>query len=274
MVNSNILKPDYLFGVMLRNIVEIGMLSLTMTLIITTGGIDLSVGSTLVLSSMVGGLIYQATSNNFLAVLGCLLTGALCGLINAIIITKFHVSPLITTLATMYLFMGIARGISKGDSIYSYPITQALGKTSVGFIPLQVLIFFLLAFVFYLIQERTLYGRYLSAMGLNINATKYSGVNTDKMLISIYMLSGIVAAFASLVWLGRFTSIKYDAGGILNMNATMVVVLGELVFLVELDICLVQLLALIISVLNSGLTLLNIPIDTQTIVQGSILIIV
>lgn len=272
-INSAFLSPDYFIGVMLRNIVEIGLMALPVTLIIITGGIDLSVGSILVVSAMVGGLAAKQFSSDVAGLVVTLATGCICGLINGLIIAKLKISPLVTTLATMFLFLGIARGLSTGDSVYSYDLSKFFGTTDIMGIPMQIYIYVVMAIIFTFVLSRGTLGRKLFGIGLNENATKYSGVNTDKAKIIIYVLSGLMCALAALIWLGRFTSIKYDAGMSLSMKVVTVIVLGGTSILGGYgDMKGTIIATLIVAVLNSGLTVLNIPIDMQTIVLGLVLV--
>lgn len=267
------LSSSYIIGVMLRNIVEIGMVALPMTLIIITGGIDLSVGNTMVLASMLGGLAYLK-GGTLIAVLVTLLTGAVCGLINGIIIAKVKISAMVTTLATMYLYLGLARGLSKGDSVYSYGFAEALGTKTLLGVPVQIWIYLILAVIFIVLLGYTAMGRKLYGIGLNDNASKYAGIPTEKIQIMIYTLCGIVCALAAFIWLGRFTSVKYDAGTNFNLKVITIVVLGGTSINGGIgDMKGTVLATLIIATLNSGLTVMNIPIDVQTIVQGVVLII-
>ena len=272
-INDVFLSYDYLVGVMLKNIVEIGMMALTMTLIIITGGIDLSVGSILVLSAMVGG-IAATVGGDVLGIAVALVTGMACGLFNGFLIAKIKISPLVTTLATMYLYMGLARSFSKGDSVYSFPASEWLGYTEIATIPVQLIIYAVLIVIFWFLLSKTTLGRKLFAIGLNENATIYSGINTGNVKIAIYFLSGLMCALAGLIWMGRFTSVKFDAGASLNLKVITIVVLGGTSIMGGIgDMKGTVLAALIIAVLNSGLTVLNMPIAAQTIVQGIILVI-
>ena len=270
-INSAFLYPDYIVGVMLKNIVEIGLIALPMTLIIITGGIDLSVGSILVLSAMTGGIV--ATSHGAVAgVIATFVTGALCGLFNGFVIAKLNISPFIATLATSYLFLGIARGMSLGNSVYTYDATTFLGTTDIFGLPIQIIIYILFAVVFFLILAKTTLGRRRYGIGLNEHATKYSGINTNKVKMGIYALNGVVCAIAALIWLGRFTSIKYDAGNGLGLTVVTVIVLGGTSILGGYgDMKGTIIATLIMAILNSGLTVLNIPIATQAIVHGIVL---
>ena len=273
MMNRVFLSPDYLIGVMLRNIVEIGMMALPVTLIVITGGIDLSVGSTMVLSAMIGGMV-AASYGSAWGLIAALVTGIACGLFNAILIAKVKISPLVATLATMYLYMGIARSISHGDSVYAFPAAEFLGNKVIAGVPIQIFIYALLALIFWFILAKTTLGRKLFAIGLNENATKYCGIDTDKVKIWIYLFSGVICALAGLIFLGRFTSIKYDAGTSLGLKVVTIIVLGGTSILGGIgDMRGTILAALIIAVLNSGLTVLGIPNDMQTIVHGMILVL-
>lgn len=270
----NFLKPNYLVNVMLKNIVEKGIVALPMTLIIITAGIDLSVGNILVLSCMLGAMV-AGVAGEIPALLISLVVGAACGILNGLIISKVKISPMVTTLATMYLYLGLARGLSEGESVYSYNVTAVLGTTKIGeFFPIQIVIFIILAIVFVYLLHSTAWGRKLYAVGLNPNAAEYAGINTNKLLMQIYTIAGIISALAGLIFLGRFTSVKYDAGTNFNLNVITIVVLGGTSINGGVGNMKGTLLAtLIIATLNSGLTVLNIPIDVQTIVQGVVLMI-
>ena len=243
------------------------------TLIIIMGGIDLSVGNIMVLAATLGGMAATSMGNGA-AIAVTLITGALCGLINGLIIAKAKISPMVATLATMYLYLGIARGISQGGSIYSFDFANFLGTTSLFKIPIQIWIYALLAVVFTVLLAKTALGRKLYAIGLNENAAKYAGVNTDRNKIIMYVLCGIFCALAAFIWLGRFTSIKFDAGTSFNMKVITIVVLGGTSINGGVGNMSGTIIGtLIIATLNSGLTVMNIPIDVQTIVQGSVLIV-
>lgn len=264
---------NYILNVMLRNIVEIGMVALPMTLIIITGGIDLSVGNIMVLAAMIGGMAAKAFGS-VAGVLATLVSGLLCGLLNGVLVAKAKISPMVATLATMFLFLGLARGFSKGSSVYSYSASEAMGTMSMGGIPAQIFLLLLLAAGFLVFLHKTPFGRTLYCTGLNENATKYAGINADRNKIIIYVICGAVCALAALIWLGRFTSIKYDAGTNFNLKVITVVVLGGTSINGGIGNLKGTLLGtLIIATLNSGLTVMDIPIDLQTIVQGTVLII-
>ena len=200
--------------------------------------------------------------------------GVLCGLLNGIVITKVRVPAMITTLATMYLYLGIARGISKGDSVCSYGATSFLGNEMVLGIPIQIYFYIVVAIIFVMILQKSTYGRKIFAIGLNEGATRYSGINTDKVILLAYVMEGVMASLAAMTWIGRFTSLKYDAGTNMHMKVITVVVLGGTSIMGGVgDMKATIIATLIIAVMTSGLTVMGIPYDAQTIVQGVVLLI-
>ena len=271
--NAVFLSRDYVIGVVLKNAIEIGLMALPMTIIIITGGIDLSCGNIMVLSSMLGGMA-AVKSGSIVGILVTLSVGVLCGLLNGIVITKVRVPAMITTLATMYLYLGIARGISKGDSVCSYGATSFLGNELVLGIPIQIYFYIVAAIIFVIMLQKSTYGRKIFAIGLNEGATRYSGINTDKVILLAYVMEGVMASLAAMTWIGRFTSLKYDAGTNMHMKVITVVVLGGTSIMGGVgDMKGTIISTLIIFVMTSGLTVMGIPYDAQTIVQGVVLLI-
>ncbi len=272
-INPNFIKYNYIMSVVIKNIVEIGLMALPVTLIIITGGIDLSVGSIMIVSAISGG-IAAATFGNGVGIVVGLVVGLLCGLLNGFLIAKLKISALVTTLATMFLFRGIAKGITAGDSVYSYDFTSFMGNTELMGIPLSLFIYIGAAVIFTLLLSKTMAGRSLFAIGLNSNATRYSGIKVDKLIMAIYVISGLMCVLAAYIYLGRFTSVKFDVANSLNLKVVTVIVLGGTSINGGIgDMRGTIIATFIIAVLNSGLTVLNIPIDVQTIIHGSVLVI-
>lgn len=272
-INHNFFNPNYIVNVMLKNIIEIGLVALPLTLIIITSGIDLSVGSIMILSAIAGGIAAVHLGSAPAIIIG-LAVGVGCGLINGLVIAKLKISPLVTTLATLFLFRGIAKGITSGDSVYSYDFTTFMGNQTLFGLPISIIIYVVIAVLFCVILSKTTLGRSLFAIGFNENATRYSGIKVDKVLITIYALCGLLCAVAAFIYLGRFTSVKFDVANTLNLKIITVVVLGGTSINGGIgDMKGTILATLIIGVLNSGLTVLNIPIDVQTIINGIVLVI-
>jgi ribose transport system permease protein/rhamnose transport system permease protein len=272
-VNSTFVTYNYMMSVVVKNIMEIGLMALPMTLIVITAGIDLSVGSTMIFSAIAGGMA-AASMGEAAGIIVTLIVGVACGLANGLIIVKLKINALITTLATFFLFRGIAKGITHGDSVYSYEFTTFVGNKDIAGIPLVFIVFIAAAIIFTLLLSKTGFGRSLYALGLNENATRYSGINADRTLISIYVISGVMCAIAAYFYLGRFTSVKFDVANSMNLKVVTVIVLGGTSILGGVGDMKGTIIAIfIIAVLNSGLTVMDIPIDVQTIIQGTVLII-
>jgi ribose transport system permease protein/rhamnose transport system permease protein len=272
-VNPTFVTYNYMMSVVVKNIMEIGLMALPMTLIVITAGIDLSVGSIMIFSAIAGGMA-AASMGDGAGILVTMAVGVACGLMNGLIIVKLKINALITTLATFFLFRGIAKGMTAGDSVYSYDFTTLVGNKTIGGVPLVLIVFVVAAVVFTLLLSKTGFGRSLYALGLNENATRYSGIKADRTLILIYVISGVICALAAYFYLGRFSSVKFDVANSMNLKVVTVIVLGGTSILGGVGDMRGTIIAVfIIAVLNSGLTVMNIPIDVQTIIQGTVLII-
>ncbi|MDB5052466.1 MAG: transporter permease [Bacilli bacterium] len=270
-----IIKPSVLFG-LTENVVEVGLMALALTYIITTGGIDLSVGSTMALSAIMLGMTYENTNNIGLAIVVCLLTGLACGALNGIIIAKTGVSPLVTTLATMSLYYGIARIIS-GTKIFStYPDGfKFLGyKRLFSIVPYQFIFFVFVFIMFAAFFYRANIGRYLRAIGHNEKAAKFMGVSVGKNKFFIYTLTGLLCSLASIIYLSRLPAAKPDIGLNLNLEAITAVVLGGTNIMGGTGSVTGTFIAvLVLGVLRKGLQLVGLGGSIYNFILGILLII-
>ncbi len=267
--------PDVLFDVT-SIIGEIGIMALAMTFIITTGGIDLSVGYNLQLSAIVFGAVFAQSGSVVLAILAALVCGTLCGLVNGLIISRTRIPPLVTTLATMNLFRGLSMIIAGTNSYSGFPdgfkkiSTTLLG----GIVPIQFTYLLALFFLFNLLYTRGRLGRNLKGIGYNENALMFSGIRTKNVLLSIYTLSGLMAAFASLIYLGRLSAAKTSMGNDLNLQVITAVVLGGTSITGGVGSVAGTLIGvLIIGVLRKGFTLLNFSGNIFNFTLGVMLIV-
>ena len=261
----------------IKQVVEIGIMVLPVTLIVISGGIDFSMNASLILSAIVSSIVYKYT-NSFVAIVVALVIGVLCGLANGFLIAKLKLPPLVSTLATMYLFKGIAEGLtmgitSVGASVSSYPAADFMGIGKLLGIPTQFWVLAILAILFYIVLAKTYIGRYIYAIGLNQNAAKYSGIKVERVKVGLYVLGGLVYAIAGLVYLGRFSSLRYDSADPITLQVLTTVVLGGTSIAGGFgDIKGSVLGILIIAILKSGMNVLFIPQTTQKIVLGIILL--
>ena len=260
-------------------------LSIGMTLIILTGGIDLSVGSVLALAGAVTagllkngleltafGLALQFTL--FGAILAGIVVGLLLGLINGIIITRLKVPPFVTTLGTL----GIARGVTMLWTD-GHPITNlgpAFGFIGVGTwlrVPMPVWISIGLVMLFYAISRNTTLGRYIYAVGGNQKATAFSGVNVNRVKLWAYALGGALAAVAGLIIAARLDTADPKAGLGYELDSIAAVVIGGTSLSGGRGSVLLTVIGcLIIGVLNNGLFLLDVSAYWQLVIKGLVLI--
>ncbi len=275
-----VLEPVFFRPKVMFNVFEIVgetiIMALPMTLIITTGGIDLSVGYNLTLSAIVFGYVHTHTGNLGLAIALCLLTGTACGAFNGVIIAKTRIPPLVCTLATMSLYRGIAMIIAGSDTFTGFPDGfKLLSKFKFGKVmPIQIVYIAVLFAIFFVLYNRSSVGRSLKALGFNEDAIRFAGISTDALKFWIYTACGFLCAVASLVYLGRLSAAKPSMGADLNLEVITAVVLGGTSTTGGVGSMTGTLIsALIIGVLRKGFTLLNLSGNIFNFVLGAILIV-
>jgi rhamnose transport system permease protein len=228
------------------NVWDLALLSLPMTLIIITGGIDLSVGSTMALTSVVLGMFFDAGWPIWLSAVAAICAGALCGMINGLFITKVRVHPLIVTLATYSAFRGLAEGLSLGlaetlklKTVYgNFPKAfKWIGKHAflMGTDPrnppayalsLAGWLFGALAIFVGIVLARTPFGRSLYAIGHNETATRFSGIKVDRIKMIIYTFSGLMAGLVTINYAAFNNSAQATVGSGIELDVITAVVLG------------------------------------------------
>ncbi len=276
-INPSFSSSSYILET-IKMIVEIGIMALPLTFLIVMGGIDFSMSSTLVLAAAVGGILTK-TVNPAVGVLATFAMGALCGGFNGLMVAKLKLPPLVTTLATMYLYKGITEGITLGTSsvgtnVAATELASFLGSGTIAGIPTQIWIFGILAILFNLILSRTIYGRYMYAIGLNENATSFSGVPSTKIKLLTYLLAGVVFAIAGLVFMGRFSTIQFDSADPYTMQVITAAVLGGCDMAGGRgDIKGTVLGVAIIGILKGGMNVVLLPQTQQKIIIGVILLV-
>lgn len=260
-----------------RLAVEIGLLALAMTPIIITGGIDLSVGSMMGLSAVVMGALWRDAHLPLpVAILITLAVGALGGLLNAQIITRFKFPPLIVTLGTFSLFRGMAEGLTRGIENYSGfpPGFLFLGQGYVfGVIPTQLFILVIAIALIYWMLHRTTYGRSLYAIGFSQEGARHAGIKVRRSLNIVYVLSGLVSSLAAVIYVAHLGQAKSDAGTGYELMAITAVVLGGASIFGGRGTVLGTVLGLFaIVVLQNGLRLSGQPAELSGILTGVLLV--
>ena len=275
-VGRNFGSLDTSFDI-LRHSVEIGLLALVMTPIILTGGIDLSVGSLLGLCAIVFGKLWRDGGLPVPAAAACtLVIGALAGGLNATLITWLRLPPLIVTLGTFSLFRGLAEAITHGaDTFTDFPASFCfLGQERWLGLPAQAPVFILVAVAVWLLVHRTTFGRSFRAIGFAPEGARYAGIPVERRLALAYVLAGVVAAMAAIIYTARLNQAKADAGMGYELFAITAVVLGGTSIFGGVGSVHGTLLGVAaIAVLNNGLVHARQPREAAGMLTGLLLIL-
>ncbi len=275
-LNSAFLEPSNLFN-LLRQVSINGLIAFGMTFVILTGGIDLSVGSTLALSSAFVAILMVSGMDSIVALfIGCIF-GAVLGAINGLLITIGKMAPFIATLATMTVFRGLTLVITDGNPITnlngSY-VFQLFGRGYFLGIPVPAVTMFITFIILYILLHKTVFGRQTYAMGGNEKAAFISGIKVNKIKIMIYSLAGLMSAMAGSILTSRLNSAQPTAGMSYELDAIAAVVLGGTSLTGGKGRIVGTLIGvLIIGVLNNGLNLLGVSSFYQQVVKGVVIII-
>lgn len=274
------LSPFFLTQRNLTNIVsqnaDVGIMAVGAALVILIGGIDLSVGSTLALSLMTSAWLFREQGLPFsLCVLVGLAVGAAVGVVNGVLSTYGRIQPFVATLATMSAGAGLALWITDGNPINEFPSWYlALTSTDVVGLPLEgiVLVATYLVAAFWLRFRPS--GRALYAVGGNPEVARLSGLNVTRIRIGVYVIAGVLAAFAGLIVGSRLDSAQPTAGTADLLNVIAVVVIGGASLSGGSGGMLNTFIGLlIIGVLNNGMSLLNVSPNLQPVVIGIAIIV-
>lgn len=261
----------------LRHTVEIGLLALAMTPIILTGGIDLSVGSLLGLCAILFGKLWRdAGMSPFPAALCTLGIGALGGGLNAVLITGLRLPPLIVTLGTYSLFRGLAEAITRGaDTFTNFPASFLfLGQERWLGLPTQVWVFAVVAAGVWLLVHRMTFGRSFRAIGFSPDGARYAGIPVPGRLALVYVLAGLVAGLAAVLYTARLGQAKADAGMGYELFAITAVVLGGTSIFGGIGTVHGTLLGVAaIAVLNNGLVHARQPREVAGMLTGALLLL-
>lgn len=276
-INSNFLTANNLLNLLLQ-VTSNALIAFGMTFVILTGGIDLSVGSILALSSALTAGLLGSGMPVTLAILISLILGCILGMMNGLLISYGKLAPFIVTLATMTIFRGATLVYTNGN-----PITkglsdtflfQFLGQGYIVGIPFPVIIMFIVFIVLYVLLHKTAFGKSVYAIGGNEKAAYISGVKLNKVKIIIYSISGIMASISGLIITSRLSSAQPTAGASYEMDAIAAVVLGGTSLSGGKDRILGTLIgALIIGVLNNGLNIIGVSAFWQQVVKGVVILI-
>ncbi|MCW2910898.1 MAG: inner-rane translocator [Actinomycetia bacterium] len=273
-----VLSPDFLTSSNLFNVMaldtENGIIALGMAIVIASGGIDLSVGSILALSSVTMGYAVQHGQPVAVAAVVCLLTGLVCGLVNGVLVVVLRLHPLLVTLGTLALYRGLALGISNGNGFSGFPVSfQYFGQTYIGPVPAQVIVWLLIALAVYGVVNATPAGRRLLAVGINELAASFAGIRVGAVRLAVYGTSGLLTGVASLIYASRVFSDRGDTGTGLELLAIAAVVVGGASIRGgEISVARTTLAVIVIGVIPDGLQLAGIDTSWQYVTIGVVMV--
>lgn len=266
------LTMTYLF----LDIAPILLIALPMTLIIVTGEIDLSVASVVGLSSVTLGTLVDHGTSVPMACLVALVVGLACGAVNGFLIAYVGLPSLAVTIGTLALYRGIAVGVLGTKAVTDFPSRwSSLAKQEVGGtgIPLIVVAFLVLAVAFTLLLHFSAFGRGVYDIGLNSEAAQFTGVAVARTKFVLFLLSGVVSAFAGLYFTLRFTSARGDNATGLELQVIAAVLLGGVsIFGGRGRVHGVIAGVLLIGVLSSALRLMGVTVNVINIIIGLLLV--
>jgi ribose transport system permease protein len=272
------LSPVFLTPVNLVNLLYqctiLGVFAIGMTFVILTGGIDVSVGSTAALASVLSmGVIVKMNMPAEVGLLTGLVVGGVVGALNGLMVTKLGISPLIATLATLSAGSGIAFAYTDGGNITPVPklLTNMVSAKIAG-IPLLIPAVLLLAYLAHLALTRTTYGRSIYAVGGNKEAALLAGIRVDRVTMNAYVIAGLSAGMAGLLLTGRLASGSPRAGDGIELTIIAAVVIGGTsLFGGQGNIKGTLLGVLLIAMVSNAVNLLGIPSSYDKIVQGVVI---
>jgi inositol transport system permease protein len=273
-----VMKPVFLRSAniinIFRQVAVIGTLALGVTLVIITAGIDLSSGSLVALVGVITATFAAPGNNVFIAILIGLSVGALCGLINGVILAKTGIPPFIATLGMMTAARGGALLFTGGKPVSNISDSFLyLGSGKIGFLPVPVLIFLLMGLMTHIILAKTKFGKTIYSIGGNEQAAKLCGINVNKVLIIVYSYAGIMSAVGGIILTARVSSGNPTAGLAYELDAIAATVIGGTSLSGGVGLISGTIIgALIIGVLNNGLTLIGVSPNWQQVIKAIIIV--
>lgn len=261
----------------LRQVAVLGTIVTGLSMVMISGGMDLSVGAQCAMNGVLTAMLLTKTGiPTFLVVLISLAIGLFFGFLNGIISLKLNIMPMIATLGMMLALQGLAQVVSRGYAIYGFPDSfLVLGQGYLfGIIPVPVIIFLVVACLAEFVLSKTYFGRRIYAMGGNREAARLAGVNVDKMHVVVFMLSSLITSIGSIILMARVGSGQPNAGSSYAFDCMSGAVLGGIsVAGGEGRIIGAVIGTIIIGVLDNGMLLMGVNPNWQDFVKGVVLVI-
>ncbi|MDR2211835.1 MAG: ABC transporter permease [Spirochaetaceae bacterium] len=252
-----------------------GILSVGMAFVMIAGGIDISIGSMLALTSSVAGMVLLKTENIPLAIVVSIAATTIAGFMNGILVAKFKMFPFVVTLATQLVFRGFGYFVSGGYAhSIEVPEFKIIGTGRMfNVIPYPIIIFFLVVVIAYILLHWTKTGRYVYAVGGNVNAATASGVNVSKTQIITYVISGVCCGIAGIIMTSRINASQPNIGVGYETDAIAACVIGGASFAGGLGTIPGTVIGIIIiGLIYNGMNLLGISSYWQTIMKGLLIV--
>jgi ribose transport system permease protein len=254
----------------------IGIVSLGMTIVMLSGGIDLSVGSVLVLVGVITVLALNATGSILVAILTAFIIGSFAGFLNGLMVAKGKIASFIATLGMMAGARSIALYIAEGGSV-SGEVTgfTAIANSDLWIIDYPIIIFLIMTVLVYILMHKTRFGRYVYALGSNEKAALLSAIRVDRVKIGVYTLTGLLVSIAAIIETSRLNSISSSSSGVqYELDAIAAVIIGGTRMTGGRGKIIGTFFGvLILGILNNMMNLMNVSPHLQGFVKGLIIII-
>lgn len=279
LTSTNYFTPANMFSI-LRECGIVGIIAIGVTYVIITAGIDLSTGAIVGFGSMLcANLLYHTKIPAVVVMLIAILAGTLCGAINGFIVAKLRVPEFIATLSTQYLFRSMIfvvaireGGVLTNKRIKNPTITAAGG--AIGGVYWVTIAFFALAILGQIILKKTTFGTYVYATGANRKSAELSGINTEKIRMAVFTLTGFLAGIATIFEIGRIGSANTDLGTGMEVDIISAVVVGGTAMSGGRgDVFGSAIGAIFMAVLQNGILRYNLPTAAQLMIKGAVIII-
>jgi len=272
------LTADNLLNVSLQASIT-AIIAAGMTFVILTAGIDLSVGSLVALSGVIATSLLKIDAPGFIvfliAILGGIIFGATSGTAAGIFITKFKITPFIVTLALMTIWRGAAFVYTEGRPVWGLPEAfSTLGGDRILGVPIPTVIMFLVFISAHIVLTKTKFGRYVYAVGGNLEAARLAGIKTNQILISVYIISGVLSSVSGILLASRMNSGQPNAGLMYELDVIAAVVVGGTsLFGGRGTIIGTFIGSMLIAVLRNGLNLINVGSYIQQVIVGVVILL-
>lgn len=251
------------------------IIALGMTLVIISGGIDLSVGPTAALSAVLGATLMVAGVPVPLAVMATLGVGALCGVFSGTLVAYAGLQPFIVTLGGLSLFRALALIFTNGNPVFGIPMEfRNLVNSTVFGVPTPIIVVVVIALFLWVVMNKTPLGEYILAVGGNEEAARVAGVPVKRTKVTVFVISGVLASLAALILIARLGAAEPTIGNLWELDAIAAAAIGGASLMGGKGSIIGTLIgAVILGALRNGLTLLNIQAFYQLLATGLIIII-